>query len=387
MGKFKTGKFKAIICVALAVLLAVSCLAGCTGEEKKEFDVKKIKLSDEQISDVGSEIDELFDGKIFNGGVSVMLNENEVYKEYFGMADKKGTPISEDSQYIISSATMVFTTVALYQLEENKKLSLDDNLSKYFDGDKYTYLSEVTIEDLLDVSVSLGNYTSEINRDKKERAELVKKIKSKKKNSGEKVSEMVEKHILKMGVVPSDIQNSNYFILGRIIEKASGMGYDEYLQKNIFDVLGLKNTGFVSYDQKAVGYNIESKKWIRQADNELTYSYDYLYSSFGIISTLDDMTKFYKAVLDKKLCKTDIVKKALRNGKGFSYGFETDGKTLYIRAGVNLHRVYLCINPETEEIVNLLTCTVGDSELSTLGKDIYNKVNSKVNGILLENLD
>lgn len=387
MGKFKKGKFKSIICIALAVLLTVSCLAGCTGEEQEEFDVKKIVLTDEQISDIGSEIDETLDSQLFNGAVSLMLNKNEIYKEYFGMANKKGDPVSEESQFLISSATMVFTAVAVQQLEENNKLSFKDHLGKYFDSDKYTHLDEITVEDLLDMSVSLGNYSSEMNRNSKERNELIKKITSKKKNSGEKIKEMVEEHILSKGVVSGNVPNSNYYILGRIIEKASGMGYDEYLKENIFDELGMENTGFVSLDLKAVGLNLKNNKWVHQFDNKLICSYDYLYSSFGMVSTLDDMTKFYRAVIDKQLCKTNIAKKALRKGKGFNYGFETDGNTLYIRAGANIHRVYVCINPETEEIVNVLTNTVGDAELSKLGKEMYRKVNSKVNGIILENSD
>lgn len=379
------GKFKSIICIALAVLLAASCLAGCT--EKEEFDVKKIVLSDEQVYDIGSEINELIDSRIFNGAVSVTLNENEIFKRYVGMANKQSDPVTEDCQYLISSATMVFTTIAVSQLEEDGALSVNDTLGKYFDADKYTYLVDVTVGDLLDKSVSLGNYSSEMNRDQNVRNELVKKIRSKKRKSREQIKEMIEEHILGKGVVSSDSQNSNYYILGRIIEKASGMSYDKYLQKNIIDKLGLKNTGFVSRDQKAVGYNLETKNWIRQIDNELTYSFEYLFSSFGVISTLDDMNTFYKAVLDKQLCKTDIVKKALRRGSGFGYGFETDGKLLYIRAGANLHRVYLCVNPETEEIVNVLTCTVGDTGLARFGKEIYSKVNSRVNGIILENAD
>lgn len=375
-------KFKAIICVALAALFAVSCFAGCT--EKEELDIKKITLTDEQLSDVESGINEIIDSEPFYGGVSVMLNENEVYKSYFGKINKKGDSVTEDYQYLVSTATMVFTAVAVHQLEEENKLSLSDNLSIYFDTDKYTYLDAVTIENLLDTSVSLGSYTAEIDKDSAVKEEIIKKINSKKKNSGKKIREILEDYILSKGIVASKTSSSNYYILGRIIEKASGMGYDEYLQKNIFDKLGLKNTGFVSLDQKASGYDLATRTWVKQKDTELICSYDYLYSNSGVISTLDDMTVFFKAVLDKQLCKTDIVKKALRKSQGFSYGFSTDGTTLYLRGGYTLHRVYVCINPETEEIVTVLACTIGGSDLSTFGKKIYKKVNSKVNGIILE---
>ena len=381
------GKFKTIICIALAVLLTVSCLAGCTGEEKEEFDVKKIVFTDEQVSDISNEIDGLIDSGIFYGGVSVMLNENEVYKNYFGMANQNGDPVNEDSEYLLSSATMAFTAVAVQQLVEDDKLSLSDTLGKYFDSNKYTYLNVVTVEDLLNASVSFVNYSSEMGRDGEEKDKLMKEITSKKKRSGEKIKEMVEEHILNNGVVSSDVANSNYYILGRIIEKVSGMGYDEYLQKNIFDKLEMNHTGFVRLDQNAVGMNVKTKEWIQQSDNKPICNYSYLYSSYGGVSTLDDMTRFYRAVLNKELCKTDIAKKALKKKKGFSYGFETDGKTLYICAGVNIHRVYVCINPETEEITNVFTNTVGDSDISELGNDIYRKVNAKINRMLLENSD
>ncbi|MCH5298862.1 MAG: beta-lactamase family protein [Ruminococcus sp.] len=380
-------KFRTIICTVLAVMLVVSCFSGCSREKKKELDVKKIVFSEEQLSEIRREMDEIINSEIFYGGVSVMLNENEVYKGYFGQSNKKGDPVTEDTQYMVNSATKVFTAVAIIQLAENNKLSLDDTLGKYYDSEKYPYLDEVTIENLLDVSVSFGNYRYELKSNKKAWDKLVKKAKSKKKKAGKQVREMIEEHILRRGIDEQNVQISNYYLLGKIIEEASGMDYEEYLRKNIFYVIGLNNTDFVNSDQKGVGYNRKKDKWVKQADKELFGNYDYLYSGYGVISTLDDMGKFYKAIVDNKLCQTDIVKKAIRQGEGFYCGFETDGKKLYVRSGLNIHRVYSCINPDTEEIVNVLTCTVGGESLTPLGRKIYSKVNAKVNRVLLESYD
>lgn len=383
MGKFKM--MKSIICVALAALLMISCFAGC--EEKEEFDVKKIVLSEDQTDAIDDEVEALLEGEKFYGGIAVMLNENTVFEKYYGHINKKGDSVNEDSQFLLNSATMVFTAVAIHQLDEQGKLSLDDSLSNFYDSSNHAYLSEISVKDLLNMSVSLGNYPTEMHSDEKVWNKLVRKGDSKKKNAGNEIKEMIEEHIINKGISSSDIAKSNYYILGRIIEKASGMSYEEYLEKNIFDKLGLKNTGFVSPDNEMFGYNLTTNKWVGQSDYTLMCNFDYLYSTSGMISSLSDMNKFYRALLEKQLCKADIVEQALKKGKNFSYGFETDGKTVYISAGLNIHLSYICINPETEEIVNIFSCTVGGTELSQLGHEVYKEVNSKVNGIILEHAE
>ena len=379
------GKFKSIICIALAVLLAASCLAGCT--EKEEFDLKKMVLSEEQVADIKTEVEELLEPEKFYGAISVVLNENTVYEEYFGHINGNGESVNADSVFLVNSATMVFTAVAIHQLDEQGLLSLDDSLIKYYNAGDYAYLGEVTIEDLLDMSVSLGNYPTEMHGEQKTWNKLVRKGNSKKKNAGKEIREMIEEHILDTGIVSSDIAKSNYYILGRIIEKASGMSYEEYLEKNIFDKLGLKNTGFVSKEKETFGYNVTTNKWVAQSYYTLMCNFDYLFASSGMISSLSDMNKFYRAVLDKQLCEADIIKKAVKKGAGFHYGFETDGKTVSISAGLNIHRSYMRINPETEEMVNIFACSVGGTEPAQFGEEIYREVNSKVNRVILENSD
>ena len=162
------------------------------------------------------------------------------------------------------------------------------------------------------------------------------------------------------------------------------MEYKDYIQKNIFDKLGMTESSFLNRKMLLYGYNTDTEMW-RDAKTNIYYNdYGFMYSSFGVVSTIKDMLKFYDAVLAGKITKTNMIKKIDEFYTNYGFGFRHDGHNLYSYSGTSLHTSYAYLNDETKEIVILNSNQIGNIHLNATGKAVYNAVNAKINGMLLE---
>ena len=119
--------------------------------------------------------------------------------------------------------------------------------------------------------------------------------------------------------------NSGFYLLGYIIEKASGMSYEEYLKKNIFNPAGMTNSSFNHYNKiiknRVKGY-VKSENGFENCEY---VSPAIFYSAGGLLSTVDDFNKFYQALTSYKLLGKESLEKAwtsykLQDGKDTGYG-------------------------------------------------------------------
>lgn len=381
-------KLKNALCIILTVLFILAVFAGCTPNDD-EFDIKKITLSDKEISDIDADIDNTLTKNNFSGSALVNLNSQTVFDKSYGYANQNNTKeIDSTFVYQISSLTKGFTGVAIQQLEDNGKLSLDDTLDKYFKGYSISSsLENITVRQIVEASVSFGAYANEMVNNSDNYRYLAKAVK--KGPDDPSIQDYILLHIMNTGTEGNNTNgsssNSNYYLLGKIIERASGLSYKEYIQKNIFDKVGMKNTGFLSNSDKVQGYNIDNKAWRDQNTSPIFNNYSFMYSSYGITSTIDDLGKFYSALLNNKLTDSDLIQKILSGKTNYNYGFFIDGKNLYIEGGTPLHTSYVYINTETLETSLLLSNFSGNTKIAENTKEAYNAVNAKVNGIILEN--
>lgn len=373
-------KLKRFIAAALSGMIILAAFSGCT-EEKESFDVKKAELSEEQKGSVERDINSKLNLMDYSGSAMVTLNKNTVYENYFGYADPNDNKVDKNTAYQLSSLTKAITAAAVVQLSDSGKLDLDDKLSKYFKG--YDKVAKVTVKELLNNTKCLGYYNAEQSSDSALAAAMAKYQKT----DDPALKEAVLKHILNNGVVQAQqgkVPNSNYYLLGELIERVSGQSYHEYVKENIYKKLGMKNSGFVTTKKKFKGIDLDNSKWKTQSDNIAASNYYLMYSSFGAVSTAQDMAKFYTALLYGKITKTNIMKLIKASSSGYSCGFKKDGRAIYAQGGTNLHSVYTHINTETLETVVLLSNQTGKNDISTAGKEIYMIVNAKINRIILE---
>ncbi|MEO7984293.1 MAG: serine hydrolase domain-containing protein [Bacteroidota bacterium] len=209
----------------------------------------------------------------------------------YGYANLEGKTLPAlNTIFETGSITQLFTGLAICMLSEQKKLNLDSFISKYIDltpqGWKY-----VTVRNLLyhthglnpqhyDISLLPGapgfRYTA------KEQFEF----------------HRMQRQYAGAGTA-CYFTNSAYFLLGLIIQNVSGTTYEDFIQQNIFNKAGMKNSSFIreplSLPNRAQGYTIEKGKWISWMLEQNLHALDC--NSFnGIRSSAEDLLLFDNAL-------------------------------------------------------------------------------------------
>ncbi len=253
--------------------------------------------------------------KGFTGTVLVMKQNKVLLRKAYGMADREwNIPNTPDTKMEIGSLTKQFTAACILQLVEQGKLNLDDKLSKFFPS--FYKGDSVTIHMLLNHTSGIPSFTGLPGFDKID-----------------KLTWSRDSMIAFFNNKPYDFSpgtnfkynNSGPFLLGFIIEKISGLSYETYLQKNIFDKLGMTNTGLNSWDKilplRAKGYEMVKNKPV----NASYISLEWPFSSGAMYSTVDDLYKWDRALYGNSVLTAGSLQKMFTPGKGnYGYGFFID---------------------------------------------------------------
>jgi D-alanyl-D-alanine carboxypeptidase len=166
--------------------------------------------------------------------VAVVKNGKPLLVKGYGSANlEQHVPVSNDSVFRIGSVTKQFTAVALLLLAEEGKLSLQDKLSKYYPN--FPRADDITLDEMLHHTSGIFNYTSEpnfavdgmIHRSTDEMVEFIGKLpKTQDFEPGSNWS----------------YSNSAYFILGGVVEKASGAPLATVFKMRFFTPLGMAHS-------------------------------------------------------------------------------------------------------------------------------------------------
>lgn len=262
-------------------------------------------LSTQQL---GSEFDKLLSEQFKpgeTGCAALVARQGQIiYKKSFGMANLElNIPMKPDMVFRIGSITKQFTAVAVLQLMEQGKLSLQDEITKYL-PDYPTNGHRITIEHLLTHTSGIKSYTNvpefqKYIRDDKKPAEVIDMFKGN-----------------PMEFAPGtkwNYNNSGYFLLGYIIEKVSGKTYPDYIQENFFKKLGMSNSCYGSDSKiiknRASGYQPGDSAVINADMMSMTLPY----AAGSIQSTVEDLFLWNRALHSYKLVKKRRLKKLLLN--------------------------------------------------------------------------
>jgi len=227
------------------------------------------------------------------GSLTISKNGSIKYQKAIGYSfignDKK---VANDihTKYRIGSATKMFTAVMIFQLIEEGKIKLDQKLKTYFPD--LPNADKITIQNMLNHRSGLHDYTHNTDfpewmNKPKTHNELLKIIKDK----GSDFEPNTK----------ADYSNSNYLILGYIIEKACKMSYADALKKRITSKLNLKNTYFGKpinlENNESASYKFSNNNWQKETETDLS-----IHGGAGsIVSTPTDMVKFIDALFSNKL--------------------------------------------------------------------------------------
>lgn len=253
----------------------------------------------------------------FNGAVLVAQKDKVIFEKGYGWKNAAQQTKNDDHTiFQIGSITKQFTSAVIMQLQQEKKLSVQDKLSKYFpdfpNGDK------ITIENLLTHTSGIYNYT---NDPAFMQTEAVKPATQ-------------DKMLALFKDKPLDFEpgskfsysNSGYMLLGYIIEKVAGKTYFQAVRERIFKPLHMEHSGFdftgLSSPDKATGYNKLTAK-----ENEPSGIVDssVAFAAGAIYTTVDDLYKWNRAMFAGKVLNATSLKQAYTPFKGYyAYGWVID---------------------------------------------------------------
>jgi CubicO group peptidase (beta-lactamase class C family) len=247
----------------------------------------------------------------------VARNGQIIYQKGFGLANLEwNEPMQADHIFRIGSITKQFTAVAILQLMEQGKLSLQDEITRFI-PDYPTQGNTITIEHLLTHTSGIQNYTA--MKDYLPRMTLDM-------TPAEMIDHFKDQPMRFAPGTKWSYSNSNYFILGYIIERITGQTYQAYLEENFFKPLGMTNSLYAS-DIKIVKNRVDAySKGDHGFENAPSLSMTQPYAAGSIQSTVEDLYKWQQAVQSYKLVKKESLDKAftsykLADGTETNYGY------------------------------------------------------------------
>ncbi len=269
-----------------------------------QFTKKKLDNIDNMVSDKLSEIK-------FNGTFLVAVGDEIIYHKAIGYSDaKKHIPLSLDTRYEIGSCSKQFTAAAVAKLAQENKLSLNDKVTKYVKEAKLA--KNITVAQLMNMCSGLPDYLNQYiymleAEERDTDADFSKK----------EFLEWLNKQGLNFQ--PGQFfaySNTNYYLLGLIIEEVSGKPYEEYIADEIFYPLYMDNSSLSMSDTNCSGY-LDSD-WTEGIKVDSSY----FYSAGEIVSTTTDMLKWMNAFSRGNVLGSEMLKKATHTGSdGFNYSF------------------------------------------------------------------
>jgi D-alanyl-D-alanine carboxypeptidase len=252
------------------------------------------------------------------GAVVLVKKDDQILlRKAYGLADMElAVPMRPELVFRLGSVTKQFTAAAIMLLVDQGKISLQDDLRKYVPSYP-KHDQTITIENLLTHTSGVPSYTSQSAYIAKARQDMTH-----------------EQLLATFKDLPLDFppgqkwsySNSGYYLLGMVIEKVSGESYAQFIDKHIFKPLGMSHSGYGDAERivpgRVAGYD-------RQDDTTLNaepISMKPPFSAGALISNVDDMALWDRAISDGKLLKKQswarvFTRAKLKDGKPTDYGF------------------------------------------------------------------
>lgn len=319
----------------------------------------------------GDKLDELMNAYAkssrFNGSALVAKNGTILLNKGYGYrnaADKVTN--NEQTIFQLGSITKQFTSTVILKLQEEKKLSVYDKLSKYFPA--YPKGDSITIEQLMTHTSGIYSYTND-------RDFMANEV-TKPTNREAIMAMFISKPLDFSPGTSWNYSNSGYSLLGYIIEIVTKQPYEQAVRKYIFTPLRMTHSGFdfahLKNKQKATGYfELNDKETITAPVVDSTVSY----SAGAIYSTTGDLYLWHKALQKHNILSKAQQEKAytpVKNKYGYGWGIDSIEGKRKVSHGGGIHGFTTSIArvPE-DDICIVLLSNASDPTLGEITKSIF----------------
>jgi len=291
----------------LSISIFISCCFGATAQQ------------------LTAGIDSLINSRLAGiaPGCAVLIAKHGqvIYEKGFGTADLElNVPMKPDMVFRLGSITKQYTAIAILQLVEQGKISLQDSIQRFI-KDFPNMGHTITIENLLTHTSGIVDYESlDMKIPNVYRLDFPAK----------QFVDSLEHHPLVFTPgTKFSYCNSNYFLLGYIIELITGKSYAEYMQEHVFTPAGLTHTYYDDEKQlipnRVRGYG----KWDKGKYENADYiGLSQVYAAGALLSNVEDMLKWHRALYSYKLVRKETLEKAFTSYKltdgtltGYGYGW------------------------------------------------------------------
>ncbi len=269
--------------------------------------------------------------KGFNGGILVAKKGQVIFEAYHGFFNlNKKDSLTPHSAFHLASVSKTFTAMAIMKLVEMGKLSLDDDVKKFFPAFPY---DDVKVKFLLSHRSGLPNYIYFMQKLGWNTRQYC--------SNEDVLSYLIQfkPPVNSKAGTRFEYCNTNYALLGLIIEKASGVTYADFLQSTFFTPLHMNDTYVFNMTDSAKAM----PSYLGRRQQRLTF----LDTGFGdknIYSTPEDLLKwdqcmytneiFSKQTLDEAYTPYSNEKPGIRNyGYGWRMNVYPDGRKIIYHNG------------------------------------------------------
>jgi CubicO group peptidase (beta-lactamase class C family) len=295
--------------------------------------------------------------KTFMGSVLVARGNEVLLDKGYGSANLEwNIPNSPTTKFRLGSLTKQFTAASILLLEERGKLKTSD-LVKTLMPDAPPAWDKITIYNLLTHTSGIPNFTGFPDY-----------------ASQEPFPTTPEKLVARFRDKPLDFQpgekwsysNSGYILLGYLIEKASGENYEKFVRENIFEPLGMKDSGVDSNSaiivRRAAGYTPRKDGPVNAGFINMTVPF----SAGALYSTTEDLRRWEQGLFGGKLLTAASLAKMttpFKNDYACGLGVRTVNghKVIDHGGGIEGFNTYLAYYPDDKVTVVALANLNGDA--------------------------
>ncbi|MCX8534180.1 serine hydrolase domain-containing protein [Chryseobacterium luquanense] len=252
----------------------------------------------------------------FSGDILVQKNGETVYKGEFNKFQ------NDTDRYRVGSITKIFTSIVIFQLIEEGKLKLDNKLSKFYPSIKYA--DEITIGNLLSHTSGIYDYLEWEDYYNQKSSTYTKENILKLIEQGKPESKPNQE---------SSYSNSNYTILGYIIEDITKKTYSENIKSRITEKLGLQNTYCETVETKNYkrnsSYQFDGQNWSKENETDPSFTL----AAGAIVSTTEDLSKMMFALFSGNLVSKNSLQQMKNTSLQTAIGYGLFKTPFYNRDG------------------------------------------------------
>jgi CubicO group peptidase (beta-lactamase class C family) len=242
--------------------------------------------------DAARRMDKFISSRDFSGVVLVARNGHVLFQKAYGMANREhDAPNKLETKFRVGSVTKQFTAMAVMILAERGKLDLNDSICKYVENCPRAW-ADITVRHLLNHTSGIPDFTGFPDNDHYERLPMT------------PLETMARFRDQPLEFGPGErfrYDSSGYLLLGYIIERASGERYEDFLRVNIYEPLGMSDSGYdhpwIILKNRASGYERKDG----QVANAMIMEMDPPFAGGSMYSTVGDLLRWDQALYSEKL--------------------------------------------------------------------------------------